>query len=124
MSVTAADFTSRQHIPELELASDEAGQARRAIAEGLNHVAESSGHQCDSAVHRLSGGRAPGLEQNSYFGAANRDSVPGPFGRGCLLGLPDANGLAALKVRPPEWSPHGVSDESDEAVFYSGRFQE
>jgi hypothetical protein len=81
-------------------------------------VAEVAGHKCDSAVHRLSGGRAPGLEQNSYFGAANRDSVPGPFGRGCLLGLPDANGLAALKVRAPEWSPHGVSDEADEAVPY------
>ena len=84
-------------------------------------MAESSWHGCDSAVHRLSGGRAPVLEQNSYLGAANRDSVHGRFGRGCLLGLPDAVRLAALKVALRSGRRRACRMK---ARIYSGRFQE
>src|SRR5215472_1089726 len=104
--VTATDFISCQHFP---------------YHGGLNDVAESSWRRCDSAVHRLSRGRAPGLEQNSYFRAANRDSVHGSFGRGGLLGRPDTRRAAALRVGALDGSPHGASHLSH---VYSGRFME
>jgi len=84
-------------------------------------VDESSWHRCDSAVHCLSRGRAPVLEQNSYFRAANRDSVHGPFGRGGLLGRPDTRRSAALRVGALDVSPRRVSHASH---IYSGRFME